>query len=215
MLKYQTIFLLVWASTGQICGGQIFGGGGRPPIPRQAQQGQGHPPPRGGGILQPNIPRGGIFHGGQGVGPGGGGGREGLLHGNPGSDNNRGQNKQKDRVRVGPIVFDAENLNFDDDDDYANGDDDAYRRPQLGLDLSNVFTPLVNFAKLSGKSFETFATMLEKQANLLLGKIAFLLCYFLDILMHSIKRPTECETLHSIVVVRGQRTGGANSISPL
>ena len=57
-----------------------------------------------------------------------------------------------------------------DDDD---GDDDAYRRPQLGLDLSNVFTPLVNFAKLSGKSFETFATMLEKQANLLLGKIAF------------------------------------------
>ena len=175
MFKYQAIFLLVWIC-GQICGGQIFGGGGRPPIPRhQAQQGQGHPPPRGGGgILQPNIPRGGIF-GGQGVGPGGGGGhhREGGLFHQGSSENNRGQNKQKDRVRVGPIVFDAENLNFDDDDDYANGDDDAYRRPQLGLDLSNVFTPLVNFAKLSGKSFETFATMLEKQANLLLGKIAF------------------------------------------
>ena len=172
-INFQAIFLLVWLANHQICGGQIFGGGTRPPIPRQAG-GQPHQPHPRGGILQPNLPRGGVFGGGQGVGPGGHGhghghgGREGgILHGNP-EMNNR---QKKDRVRVGPIVFDAENLNFDDDDDYANADDDAYRRPQLGLDLSNLLTPLVNFFKLSGKSFETLFSMLEKQANLLLGKI--------------------------------------------
>ena len=165
MSKFQVIFLLVWASSGQICGGQIFGGGPAPGRPRpQAQPAQGQP--QRGGILRPptgNAPRGGIFGGQGGVGPGG---REGLLH----TGLNNKNSKQKDRVRVGPIVFDAENLNFDDDDDYANADDDAYRRPQLGLDLSNLFMPLVNFVKLGGKSLETFFSLIEKQANLLLGK---------------------------------------------
>ena len=170
MSKFQVIFLLVW-TFGQICGGQIFGGGPAPGRHRPQAHGQPQGQPQRGGILRPPAgggqehPRGrGIFGGGQGghVGPGG---REGILH--TGLNN---QNKQqKDRVRVGPIVFDAENLNFDDDDDYANADDDAYRRPQLGLDLSNLFLPLVNFFKLGGKSLETFFSLLEKQANLLLG----------------------------------------------
>ena len=77
---------------------------------------------------------------------------------------------KKDRIRMGPIVFDADHLEYDDNDDYADDEAEAYERPQLGLDLSSLFLPIINFMKLTGKSFEAVFTLLEKQANLLLGK---------------------------------------------
>lgn len=81
-----------------------------------------------------------------------------------------GEGKKKDRIRMGPIVFDPEALEFDDNDDYARDEDEGGRRPALGLDLSSLFLPVINFVRLTGKSFETFFSLLEKQANLLLGK---------------------------------------------
>ena len=80
------------------------------------------------------------------------------------------QDARNDRVRMGPIVFDAEHLEYDDNDDYARDHETEYSRPRLGLDLSNLFTPIVNFMKFLGKSLESVFTLLEKQANLLLGK---------------------------------------------
>ena len=47
--------------------------------------------------------------------------------------------------------------------DYANADDDGYCRPQLGVDFSNLFMPLVNFVMLGVK----FLTSLDEQANVL------------------------------------------------
>ena len=87
--------------------------------------------------------------------------------------------KNKDRIRMGPIVFDAEHLEHDDNDDYSDENDDAYQRPHLGLDLSNLFVPIFNFIKLSSKSLEAIFCLLEKQANLLLGK--YLKSLFLEI----------------------------------
>ena len=50
-------------------------------------------------------------------------------------------------------------------------DQDPYQsRPKLGLDLSSLFLPIGNFLKLSAKSLETMFSLLEKQANLLLGR---------------------------------------------
>ena len=70
------------------------------------------------------------------------------------------------------LVFDPQHLEYDDNDDYAHGDEERDRnlRPHLGLDLSNLFIPLVNFMKFTGKSLESLFTLLENQANLLLGK---------------------------------------------
>ncbi len=127
---------------------------------------------RGGGILRegaPPPPRGGIL-GGEGIGPGG---REGIFAmGNnmPGSGGPQRPTK-KDRIRMGPIVFDAEHLQHDDNDDYSDSEEeDAYQRPKLGLDLSNLFIPLINFLKLTGKSFEALFMILEKQICMLLGR---------------------------------------------
>ena len=95
------------------------------------------------------------------------------------------QDARNDRVRMGPIVFDAEHLEYDDNDDYARDHETEYSRPRLGLDLSNLFTPIVNFMKFLGKSLESVFTLLEKQANLLLGKFymifykAYLWLFFL------------------------------------
>ena len=81
---------------------------------------------------------------------------------------------KNDRVRMGPIIFDAEHLEHDDNDDYSdhdNDDEDSYQsRPKLGLDLSNLFLPIGNFLKLTAKSLETMFNLLEKQVNLLLGR---------------------------------------------
>lgn len=148
-------------ASGQICGSQIFGG----------QLGR---PPRGGGIIDHGHGghaggRGGIL-GGHGVGPGG---REGIFAMNREQQAAASRSaSRKDRVRMGPIVFDAEHLEHDDNDDYSDDTDDeqAYQRPRLGLDLSTLFVPLLNFFKLTGKSFEALFYLLEKQANLLLGK---------------------------------------------
>ena len=75
---------------------------------------------------------------------------------------------------MGPIVFDAGHLEHDDNDDYSDQDDedqDPYHsRPKLGLDLSSLFLPIGNFLKLTAKSLETMFSLLEKQANLLLGR---------------------------------------------
>ena len=50
-------------------------------------------------------------------------------------------------------------------------DQDPYQsRPKLGLDLSSLFLPIGNFLKLTAKSLETMFSLLEKQANLLLGR---------------------------------------------
>ena len=70
------------------------------------------------------------------------------------------------------LVFDPQHLEYDDNDDYAHGDEERDRnlRPHLGLDLSNLFIPLVNFMKFTGKSLESLFTLLENQANLLLGR---------------------------------------------
>lgn len=158
MSKIASILLLVCAS-GQICGSQIFGG----------QLGR---PPRGGGIIDHGHgqARGGIL-GGHGVGPGG---REGIFAMSR-DQQAPSRSSRKDRVRMGPIVFDSEHLEHDDNDDYSDdhNDDHAYQRPRLGLDLSTLFVPLFNFFKLTGKSFEALFCLLEKQANLLLGKFIF------------------------------------------
>ena len=74
---------------------------------------------------------------------------------------------------MGPIVFESEHLGHDDNDDYSDqeDDEDSYQsRPKMGLDLSNLFLPIRNFLKLTAKSLETMFTLLEKQANLLLGR---------------------------------------------
>ena len=169
MAHLQTVLLLVFIS-GQICASQIFGGHGHGPPPPGPGGGRGGP--HRGGILNPDA-RGGIF-GGQGIGPGG---REGILRGMnniPGGHTRPpggGAPTKKDRIRMGPIIFDTQHLEHDDNDDYSDDveDEDAYQRPHMGLDLSTIFVPLANFLKLTAKSLEAIFNLLEKQANLLLG----------------------------------------------
>lgn len=124
-------------------------------------------PPR--GILHPDARGGNIIGGGRGhVGPGG---RDhGIFHG--GQRQPLQRPSKKDRIRMGPIVFDAEHLEHDDNDDYSDDDDmeTAYQRPHLGLDLSNLLMPIINFVKFTGRSFSNLFHLLEKQANLLLGR---------------------------------------------
>merc|ERR1719232_295558 len=82
-----------------------------------------------------------------------------------------GHNSKKDRIRMGPIVFDAQHLEHDDNDDYSDDvEEDSFQRPHLGLDLSTMFVPIVNFLKLTAKSLEAIFSLLERQANLLLGR---------------------------------------------
>ncbi len=174
---YLVAFLLLQCDLAKA---QIFGGfgGGRP---------QGILNPNRGGILRDGFDAadhdggdgGGGILGGAGAGPGG---RAGILaameraeqqqQGQP--PHQRPRSKEDwDRVRVGPIILNKDHLAYDDLDEYGDEEDDEEpmnSRPHLGFDLGNIFVPLANFLKFTGKGFSSLFWMLERQANLLLGR---------------------------------------------
>jgi hypothetical protein len=171
----------IWAATlllvflANCSHGNIFGGqgghAGRPPLGGGILNPGGHRGlPARGGILGGQPSRGGILGGHGGVGPGG---HNDLPGGHRPPATAKAANG-KERVRMGPIVFDPQHLQYDDNDEYSDEEVDeqtASKRPHLGLDLSTIFVPLMNFIKFSAKSFESLFKLLEKQANLLLGTL--------------------------------------------
>ena len=80
---------------------------------------------------------------------------------------------KRTKIRLGPIVFNPESLDYDDDDDYVIGREAPERPDRVipqggGLDIFNkIFVSLKNFLVFIPKLFSNLSSQLEKQIKLL------------------------------------------------